>query len=491
MQFTECEELDMENNLNMVQSYNSTQLQNALSMLEPYMVLTQNNNRRFRSGTRLALSENFDDVSLKRTSLFDSTVTRSSFLNSALTGSYFSEVKFSDSVFRESNLQYCRFIQTSFQNVEIHSSNISYSNFFNSDFKDTIFKGSTVSELLFDECHFENCIFTSSMLENAIFLRCTLKHVQFISTNIEFMEFSQCKLESVAMPFQQLPYVYGLHTHLADGGVQAESNGTYITAEEYSRLQEALIVYYTSIQEYFPLTNLYLARQELDTAFQYITIGLQSAITSKNFRMLKFYCKLAAQGALFPYERLRELYALILTCTKKQELNIYEQRDFIYNSAEIRSLLLDNIYDCPTVQIDLQTNIDASESEKIIQFIEYVDHTIRGLCSKQISHIEYRHNSDANFIAYLSANYRDILVVIGALLIFANNISVQVEQRILNRQQIKLNKLKIEKETAELKKLEQIKSQGEQLRSNGIKYEMKYYITNVGVQDPTEVNLYI
>ena len=88
----------MENNLNMVQSYNSTQLQNALSMLEPYMVLTQNNNRRFRSGTRLALSENFDDVSLKRTSLFDSTVTRSSFLNSALTGSYFSEVKFSDSV---------------------------------------------------------------------------------------------------------------------------------------------------------------------------------------------------------------------------------------------------------------------------------------------------------------------------------------------------------------------------------------------------------
>lgn len=278
---------------------------------------------------------------------------------------------------------------------------------------------------------------------------------------------------------------------MADGGVQAESNGTYITAEEYSRLQEALIVYYTSIQEYFPLTNLYLARQELDTAFQYITIGLQSAITSKNFRMLKFYCKLAAQGALFPYERLRELYALILTCTKKQELNIYEQRDFIYNSAEIRSLLLDNIYDCPTVQIDLQTNIDASESEKIIQFIEYVDHTIRGLCSKQISHIEYRHNSDANFIAYLSANYRDILVVIGALLIFANNISVQVEQRILNRQQIKLNKLKIEKETAELKKLEQIKSQGEQLRSNGIKYEMKYYITNVGVQDPTEVNLYI
>ena len=61
----------------------------------------------------------------------------------------------------------------------------------------------------------------------------------------------------------------------------------------------------------------------------------------------------------------------------------------------------------------------------------------------------------------------------------------------MNRQQIKLNKLKIEKETAELKKLEQIKSQGEQLRSNGIKYEMKYYITNVGVQDPTEVNLYI
>lgn len=478
----------MENISNSLQLYDSGQLQNALSELEPYMALTQNNNRRFCSGTGLAISECFDDVSLKRTNLFDSTIADSHFLNSALTGSYFSKVSFSNSIFKESNLQYCHFIQASFHGIEIHSTNLSYSSFFNSDFKDTLFKGSTVSELLFDECHFENCIFTSSMLENAIFLRCTLKNVQFVNTNVEFMEFSQCKLEKVTMPFQQLPYVYGLYAHLADKGVQAEANGTCITAEEYYHLQDSLIVYYTSIQEYFPLTNLYLTRQDLDAAYQCITIGLQSAIISKNFRMLKFYCKLAVQGTLFPYEKLRELYALILTCTKKQALNKYEQRDFIYNSAEIRALLLDNIYDCPTVQIELQTNIDSVDSEKVIRFIEYVDHTIRELCPKQISHIEYRHNSDANFIAYLSANYQNILAVISILLIFANNVSTQAEQRILNRQNIKLNKLKLKQET---EKLNQIKSKGAQLKSDGVEYEMKYYITNVGVQDITEVDLYL
>ena len=39
------------------------------------MTLTQNNNRRFESGIGLQISDQFDDVSMKRTSLFNSAVT--------------------------------------------------------------------------------------------------------------------------------------------------------------------------------------------------------------------------------------------------------------------------------------------------------------------------------------------------------------------------------------------------------------------------------
>lgn len=479
----------MEESTNLIQQHSDQRLQVALSRLEPYMALTQNNNRRFQSGIGLEISDWFDDVSLKRTSLFNSTVTNSRFLNSALTGSYFSDTKFSNSIFDESNLQYCHFIHAAFHTVEIRSTNLSYSSFFSTDFRNALFKGSTVSELLFDTCNFEDCTFTASMLENAVFMHCTLKNVRFVNTNIEFMEFRGCELQGVTMPFQQLPYVYGLYGHLSDGGVQIEAGDTCLTAEEYLALLEDLMVYYTSVNEYFPMTNIYLIRQELDHAYQCISLGLQSSIVSKNFRMLKFFCKLAVQGTLFSHQKLRELYTLINTCVRKQSLNIYEQRDFIYNSAEIRSLLLDSIYDCPTARIELQTNIDSTEPDKVIQFIEYVDHTIREVCSQQISHIEYRHNSDSNFIAFVSANYKEILLTIFMLYKFAHTVSEQIEKRILNRQAIQLNNLKLKK--AKKEGLEQAEHEGKQLKESGIKYEINFYINNVNINDSHDVDLYL
>lgn len=476
----------MEEKTNLIQQHNNLRLQTALSRLEPYITLTQNNNRRFQSGIGLHITDQFDDISMKRTSLFKSTVVNSSFLNSALTGSYFSETTFENSIFDESNLQYCHFIRSSFYDVRIHSTNLSYSSFFGTNFKQTLFKGSTVSELLFDTCSFEDCIFTASMLENAVFTHCTLKNVRFVNTNIEFMEFKECGLQDVTMPFQQLPYVYGLYTHLSDGSIRAEVGDTCLTAEEYLALQEDLIVYYASINEYFPMTNLHLVRRELDAAYQCISLGLQASIASKNFRMLKFFCKLAVQGALFPYQKLRNLYSIINTYVRKQALNIYEQRDFIHNSAEIRTLLLDSVYDCPTARIELQTNIDSSEPEKVIQFIEYVDHTIRGICSQQISHIEYRHNSDSNFIAFISANYWEILFTIYMLYKFANTVSEQMETRIMNWQTIQLNKQKLKKE-----KLMQTKREGERLKDSGIKYEINFYIDNVNINDSHDGDLYL
>lgn len=479
----------MEEKSDLIQRNDGVQLQAALSRLEPYMALTQNNNRHFQSGIGLQISNQFDDVSLKRTSLFSSTVQDSSFINSALTGSYFSETKFSNSRFCESNLQYCHFIHAAFSNVEIQSTNLSYSSFFSTKFKKVCFKGSTVSELLFDACTFEDCIFTSSMLENAIFSHCVLKNVQFSNTNIEFMEFKQCEMGNVVMPFQQIPYVYGLYSHFSSGSVRAEAAGTYLTAEKYLALQEDLIVYYTSINEYFPMTNLYLAQGKLDHAYQCISLGLQSSIVSKNFRMLKFFCKLAVQGTLFPRQKLKELYTIINTCIRKQELNIYEQRDYIYNSSEIRLLLLDSIYDCPTARIELQTNIDAAEPQKVIQFIEYVDHTIRETCSRQVSHIEYRHNSDSNFIAILSANYLEIIFTVYMLCKFADNISERIEKQIINWQTIRLNRQKLK--DAEKNGGKRSEQEGKQLKSDGIKYDINVYIDHVNINDSHDNDLYL
>ena len=206
----------------------------------------------------------------------------------------------------------------------------------------------------------------------------------------------------------------------------------------------------------------------------------------QEFQDAEILLQVGSSRALFPHKKLRELYTIINTCVKKQALNIYEQRDFIHNSAEIRSLLLDSVYDCPTARIELQTNIDSSEPEKVIQFIEYLDHTIRGVCSQQISHIEYRHNSDSNFIAFISANYQEILLTIFILYKFANTVSEQMETRIMNWQTIRLNRQKLKKE-----KLRQTEHEGERLKDNGIKYEINFYIDIVNINDSHDDDLYL
>lgn len=469
--------------------FNTGQVEEAVSILDKYIALAQNNNRLFKSGINLSLSGEYNDISLKRSTLIDSSAQNTKFINAALTGSYFSQVYFKNSKFDESNLQYCQFIQNNFKQIDIYSTNLSYSNFYNTMFENVVFKGSTVSEILFEDCTFENCKFTSSMLENTIFLCCTFRHVEFVNTNIEYMELKNCKLDDIYLPMSQVPYVFGLFQNLpeTENSIKLGTDKRTISLEEYKNLKESLIIYYTSISEYFPLANIYLADFELDNAYECIRMGMQQSIIQRNFRMLKFFCKQAKQGNFFDYDKLKSLYVVIEKYIKTQSLNIYEQRSFIHNIGEIRSTLLDNIDGFPTVCITLQTNIDSSEIKKIMQFIDYIDTTIEQICEQKVSHIEYRHNSDASFVAFISAHYTEILLTVYTFLTFSNNTINSVQEKIINHQKIILNRLEIEEKRKSLKDAEKKK---EELQNSGINYTVKYIIDSHD-EDSHDINIYL
>src|SRR5699024_5286077 len=99
------------------------------------------------------------------------------------------------------------------------------------------------------------------------------------------------------------------------------------------------------------------------------------------------------------------------------------------------------------------------------------------------------HNSDSNFIAFISANYCEILVAVGILCKFAQTVSEQLEKHILNWQTIRLNALKLKKANKE--GLEQMEHEGERLKDSGIKYEINFYIDNININDSHDVNLYL
>lgn len=466
----------------------SKQVQHAISTLDEYMTLMQNNNRLFQSGVNLQLHGKYNDLSLKRSSLIKSKVCKADFINTALTTSFFSDVYFENSNFDESNMQYCQFSYNKFKGIKIYSTNLSYSNFYNTEFLNVKFKGSTISEILFEQCTFIDCIFTSSMLENAIFVQCTFKNVKFINTNIEYMELRKCEFTDVYFPMAQIPYIFGLLQNIPENkdSIKLWTDKTEITLEKYKTLKDSFFIYYSSIAEYFPLANLYLANHELDNAYKCIVLGIKDAIEHCNFRMLKFFCKLAKQGDFFEHKKLKELYMLIEKYVSEMPLNVYEQRSFIHNIGEIRSILLDSIHDFPTARIVMQTNIDSSESDKIIAFINYIDDILCQFSTQKISHIEYRHNSDANFVAFISANYKEILLIVNTLLILSNNVIDSVQKKILNHQQIVLNRLEIN----EKEKQKDARKKQEELLKKDIQYTVQYIIDSP-TTDSHDINIYL
>ncbi len=476
-------------NTNSLLQYDSNQVQAAIASLEKYMTLAQSNNRMFESGVKLKLTGEYNDVSMKRSMLAESDVQKAKFINVSLTSSYLSDVHFRESQFDESNMQHCQFVQNTFKDINIHSTNLSYSNFYSSNFEHVTFKGATVSEIIFEQCTFEHCIFTSSMLENTLFSHCVFIDVQFINANIEYMELRNCKFDKVCLPMAQVPYVFGLFQNLSEfnNNIELSADNQTISLEEYRTLKESLITYYTSISEYFPLANIFLANNEIENAYYCISMGMKKAIIQRNFRMLKFFCKQAKQGNILDYGKLKALYILIEEYVAKQALDIYEQRSFVYNIGEIRTILLEQIYDFPSIRITMQTNIDSSESTKILQFVEYIDSVINDLCTQKISHIEYRHNSDANFVAYISAHYAEILLIANTLLVLSGNIVDAVQKKIINHQQIVLNQLEIREKR---KKLEKAENKSKELKSNDIHYTVQYIIDSP-ILDSENMNIYL
>ena len=135
----------------------------------------------------------------------------------------------------------------------------------------------------------------------------------------------------------------------------------------------------------------------------------------------------------------------------------------------------------------MQTNIDSSESAKILQFVEYIDSTINDLCTQKISHIEYRHNSDANFVAYISAHYAEILLIANTLLVLSGNIVDAVQKKIINHQQIVLNQLEIQEKK---QKLEKVEDKSKELKANNIQYTIQYIIDSP-VLDSESTNIFL
>ncbi|GHU77659.1 hypothetical protein FACS1894188_12370 [Clostridia bacterium] len=397
--------------------FTDEQIDDAHKKLDKYVDLVKNNNRVFgKAGISLSITDKeFTDLSLKRTNLKECKIKNTIFNNCALTDSRFEKADFSGDTFRFSNLQHCRVSDSLMDSVRIESTNCSDSNFYRTELNNVSFGASTMSQILFEDCVLSDCSFESSAFENTLFLNCSLKNVCFKNSNLEYVEFINIKAENVTFPFFQIPYTFGGMQLVADGKISADADCEILSEKKYYSLLKDLIVYFSTANEYFPMANIYSFLNKGQESFDCICAGLKESVVKKDFRMMKFYCKIAAYRNLFSAEKLRLLYDHIEKCAAGANLTPYETRDFSHNIGEIKSLILDNVYGYPYIAITISTDIDSSETEKTADVLAFLDNTIETVCTKKAFHIEYRHNSPVELITYVSAHHTEILAVLDEI----------------------------------------------------------------------------
>lgn len=325
--------------------------------------------------------------SFKRSNLSDCHFVEAFFDDCSWTSSTFFHVSFKKTPFINSNASFCSFNECDFlfdtesSLPKIKTSNFSYANIFNTTFENVEIINST-----FDNVYFYNTIFcngkiTQSTFENTIFENTSFYHMDMSNLNLDFAEFNHIKMEDVTLSFYQMPYIFGglsyfLNTEDDVWVYGEETRDKKISPSKYRELLPDLISYYQYYQEYFPIANIYIATGNMEQALQAIYMGIENSAMRKDFRMLKFFCKLAAKSKKFPYELLQSIYDRIYNLHQLKNMTPQENRIYFSQLGEIRKTLLFDDTDKVTMEICIKTNIETEQSEKTGVLIREIENAM-------------------------------------------------------------------------------------------------------------------
>lgn len=316
------------------------------------------------------------------------------------------------------------------------------------------------------------------------------KQDELLFSNLDFAEFFHPAFENVILPFSQIPYTFGLLQSLANAGealwVSSKQAAGKISVQQYFDLFPALIQCYISQQEFFPLANIYIAQNDYDMAFQAIMSGIQKAGFEKDFRMLKYFCKLARLSGWCSREALNTLYNYIYDYRHFEPMEPFEQRNYYLNLGEIRNILITDNPDLPTLYFRFQSNILPGEKENLSLLLDSIDQTVEDIPDQSISHkIELRHESPYDILvvafgtitalAYLANLLNTLCKPVGAMM----DLKIKQQTIQLNEQQLKKGEQDIRISEVKLQELEEsARKRRAQLNKSGILLDGSSYFIN-------------
>lgn len=298
---------------------------------------------------------------------------RVNFDYAAATGAIFKQCNFLNCKMYQPDFEFCNFEDCSFITEEKIVSSFNNCNFINVIFDGAFFESCTFTGALFENCVFRNVTIRSSTLENALFDNCVFENTNLRNINMDYVHMNNPHINSSVFPFSQIPYIFGFFQYLMstnDLVLISSGKKQTISREKFLKNALPLLVNYwkeKSINRsefYFPLSNFYIAQKDFSNAITYLKAGLESAITTHDFRMIKFYCKLIAESDLFDYTTLNRFYDMIKLLGSISSNSKTELRSFMRNIGEIKSILFHS-KKSPSLIIRFRTNLFVKDSDKV------------------------------------------------------------------------------------------------------------------------------
>lgn len=464
--------------------------QESLQHLQRYQTELPNNEIcfRFLDGAKVPINPNrkYISESLKRSHVRNLQFENALFDDSSWTNSVFENVHFTDTPFINSNASYCNFAECDFtyklNNDNIRGSNFSYANLVKSNFNHTQVKNSTFDNVTFIKCTFTESVVEESTFEGSIFENCTLKKVDLSNLNLDFAEFKNCVMSDVTLPFFHLPYIYGGIKYLYNSNEKVwvsacDIQEGKITANEYIALLPDLINYYSYYNEYFPLANIYAAQGDYDKAFAALDLGIESSEQSQNFRMLKFYCKLAAGFDFIDYATCQKLYEKIYNYHSFKKLTPYAAKDYFAQLGEIRHLLLFNDSNKSTFEIYLKTNVDSTESDKLGILLSQIEKLICVYPKESVIYsVELKHSCPWDVLLKFIINNKEYITFIAcSITAILGNANTYIESIDNLKRGFALLKNKCKPASGQNAKIEKLEEERIQSEIENNKAQANYY----------------
>lgn len=377
---------------------------------------------------KAAVKQDFSNKTLNHTILEHCRIIKSNFNQASVTGSIFNHCIFLNCLMEMTDFEFCDFKHCEICSHQKISASFNNSTFYESEFHNMELKSALLTGTYFQKCVFNHVTISYTTMENAIFQDCTFHDVDLQNLNMDYVELLTPSMENVILPMAQIPYMFGCLQYLINTDDDVTIVGTdseSLTKQEYlSEIIPLLIDYFIEREEYFPVANIYIAQGNGSVAFNYLVQGMARAIAQKDFRMIKFYCKLISNNEVFPKKVLHDFYHKLCHLLPIDNM---EAMSYIKNIGEIKYLLFDKTQKS-TLHFTFLTNFYSIEVEKVACVIGRLFKIAKMNSSLHPNDVEIKlsENSPLLIEVNISGNIKNLEMLLPKMIILAGITKEQI-----------------------------------------------------------------